>query len=234
VGHPGTRVAMTESVAVAIPAYDAGSSVADVVRRALALIPNVLVVDDGSRDETCREASDAGAEVISHRRNLGKGAALRLAFSELFGRGFKAVVTVDADGQHLPEEIPKLIARWGQGGDLVMGTRDHLYAEMSRARRASNTLSSRAISFFAGVDLRDCQTGFRLYTRELIEKTGFPEPRFEAESAVIVRAARRGMSILAVPVRLGFADGLSTSHYRPVIDSLRIAAAVARARFVRS
>ncbi len=230
-GHPGTRAAMTDSVAVAIPAYDAGKSVADVVRRTLALIPNVLVVDDGSEDETRREASNAGAEVIFHRQNLGKGAALQLAFSELFGRGFEAVVTVDADGQHLPEEIPKLIERWGQGGDLIMGTRDHLYADMSRVRRTSNTLSSRAISFFAGVNLRDCQTGFRLYTRELIEKTGFPEPRFEAESAVIVRAARRGLPILAVPVRLEFADGLSTSHYRPVIDSLRIAAAVARARF---
>ena len=230
-GHPGARAAMTDAVAVAIPAYDAGKSVADVVRRTLALIPNVLVVDDGSEDDTRREATDAGAEVISHRQNLGKGAALRLAFSELFGRGFEAVVTVDADGQHLPEEIPKLIERWGEGGDLIMGTRDHLYADMSRVRRASNTLSSRAISFFAGVNLRDCQTGFRLYTRELIEKTCFPEQRFEAESAVIVRAARRGLPILAVPVRLGFADGLSTSHYRPVVDSLRIAAAVARARF---
>jgi len=230
-GHPGARVAMGDSVAVAIPAYDAGTSVADVVRRTLALIPNVLVVDDGSRDDTGRVASGAGAEVISNQKNLGKGAALQLAFSELFGRGFEAVVTVDADGQHLPEEIPALIGCWGQGGDLIMGTRDHLYADMSPVRRASNTLSSRAISYFAGVNLRDCQTGFRLYTRKLIEKTGFPEPRFEAESAVIVRAARRGLPILAVPVRLGFADGLSTSHYRPVIDSLRIAAAVARARF---
>lgn len=222
---------MTESVAVAIPAYDAGSSVADVVQRALALTPNVLVVDDGSRDDTRREASGAGAGVVFHQQNLGKGAALRYAFTELFGSGFEAVVTVDADGQHLPEEIPKLIGRWSEGGDLVMGTRDHLYAEMSRVRRASNTLSSRAISFFAGVDLRDCQTGFRLYTRELIDKTGFPEPRFEAESAVIVRAARQGLRILSVPVGLGFADGLSTSHYRPVADSLRIAAAVARASF---
>ena len=222
---------MIESVAVAIPAYDAGSSVADVVQRALTVVPNVLVVDDGSRDDTGRVASRAGAEVISHSQNLGKGAALRMAFSVLFGRGFEAVVTVDADGQHLPEEIPKLIERWGQGGDLVMGARDHLYSEMSRVRRASNTLSSRAISFIAGVDLRDCQTGFRLYTRRLFETTGFPEPRFEAESAVIVRAARRGLPILTVPVRLGFADGLSTSHYRPVIDSLRIASAVARARY---
>jgi len=224
---------MTDSIAVAIPAYDAGPSVADVVRRTLSFVPDVLVVDDGSRDKTRREATDAGAEVIFHERNFGKGAALRLAFSQLFARGFDAVVTVDADGQHLPEEIPKLIEGWGQGGDLVMGTRDHLYADMSRVRRASNTLSSRAISFFAGVSLRDCQTGFRLYTKRLIDNTGFPEPRFEAESAVIVRAARRGFEITAVPINLGFADGLSTSHYRPVIDSLRIAAAVARARFER-
>lgn len=233
-GHPGASVTMLDSVAIAIPAYDAGSTVAEVVRRTFALLPNVLVVDDGSRDETRREAAAAGAEVIFNNQNLGKGAALRSAFSVLFGRGFEAVVTVDADGQHLPEEIPKLIEGWDEGGDLVMGTRDHLYGEMNRVRRASNTLSSRAISFFAGVELRDCQTGFRLYTRDLIEKTGFPEPRFEAESAVIVRAARQGLPILAVPVRLGFADGLSISHYRPVVDSLRIAAAVARARFWHS
>lgn len=233
-GHPGASVTMLDSVAVAIPAYDAGSTVAEVVRRTFALLPNVLVVDDGSRDETRREASAAGAEVIFNSQNLGKGAALRSAFAVLFGRGFEAVVTVDADGQHLPEEIPKLIRGWDDGGDLVMGTRDHLYGEMNRVRRASNTLSSRAISFFAGVELRDCQTGFRLYTRGLIEKTGFPEPRFEAESAVIVRAARQGLPILAVPVRLGFADGLSTSHYRPIVDSLRIAVAVARARFWHS
>jgi glycosyltransferase involved in cell wall biosynthesis len=229
-GHPRTRVATTDAVAVAIPAYNAGASVAGVVRRTLACIPNVLVVDDGSQDLTGREAADAGARVMAHPKNLGKGAALRSAFTELFDSGFAAVVTVDADGQHLPEEIPKLVECWLQGGELVMGTRDHLYAEMSHLRRASNALSSRAISFFAGVKLKDCQTGFRLYTRELIEKTGFPEPRFEAESAVIVRAARQGLPIMVVPVQLGFADGLSTSHYRPVVDSLRIAAAVARAR----
>ena len=230
-GHPGTRGAMNSSLAVTIPAYDAAESVSEVVRRTLALIPNVLVIDDGSRDGTALKASEAGAEVLSHPRNLGKGAALRSAFCELFGRGFEAVVTVDADGQHLPEEIPKLVERWGQGGDLILGTRDHLYGDMSGIRRTSNALSSRAISFCAGVNIRDCQTGFRLYTRELIAKTGFPEQRFEAESAVIVRAARRGLPILTVPVRLGFVDGLATSHYRPVADSLRIAAAVARARF---
>jgi hypothetical protein len=82
----------------------------------------------------------------------------------------------------------------------------------------------------AGANLPDCQTGFRLYTRNLIEVTGFPEPRFEAESAVIVRAARSGFHLVGVPVRLDKADGRATSHYRPVVDSMRIAGAVVMAR----
>ena len=140
------------------------------------------------------------------------------------------MVTLDADGQHLPEEIPILLQAAGSGAELIIGSREHLFRQMSRLRSASNRLSSRVISTVAGLDLADVQSGFRLYTRNLVETVGFPESGFEAESAVIVRAARRGLRIVAIPVRLGFADGRTTSHYRPVIDSLRIAGAVARAK----
>lgn len=227
-----TEMSTDRSLAIVVPAYQAEASVGGVVRRCLEQLPRVLVVDDGSDDDTADEARRAGAEVLCHPVNRGKGDALETAFNELFGRGISAVVTVDADGQHLPEEIPKLLAAAGQA-DLVLGTRDHLYEQMSSVRRASNRLSSRAISLVAGQPLADIQTGFRLYSRELIETVGFPEPRFEAESAVVVRAARNGFRILGVPVKLGFADGRTTSHYRPLIDSLRIAGAVTRARFER-
>lgn len=216
--------------AAVIPAYDAASSVADVVRRTVAILPDVLVVDDGSHDQTAETARGAGAEVLRHPRNRGKGAALATAFATLLPRGVSAVVTLDADGQHLPEEIPKLLAAAAEA-DLVLGTRDHLFGEMGGLRRASNRLSSWAISSVAGRRLADVQTGFRLYSRRLLEATGFPEARFEAESAVIVRAGRLGLRIVTVPVRLGFADGRTTSHYRPLRDSVRIAAAVARARW---
>jgi len=229
-GGAGAPASAAGAVAVAIPAYQAAASVGAVARRALGVLPHVLVVDDGSADDTAGAARRAGAEVLSLPVNRGKGNALRTAFGELFGRGFDVVVTVDADGQHLPEEIPVLLAA-AAGADLVLGTRERLFAEMSRVRRLSNRLSSRAISLLAGQPLGDVQTGFRLYRRRLIDAVGFPEPRFEAESAVVVRAARRGFRVAAVPVRLGFADGRTTSHYRPVVDSLRIAAAVARARF---
>lgn len=219
-----------DGVAAAIPAYQAEASVADVVRRTRALFEHVLVVDDGSDDATGPAAAASGARVLRHPRNLGKGRALRTAFSDLFARGFAAVVTLDADGQHVPEEIPRLLEVLGTGADLVIGSRDHLFARMHPARRASNRWSSRAISCFAGRPFADVQSGFRVYTRGLVDRTGFPEPRFEAESAVVVRAARLGLRVVCVPVELGFADGRTTSHYRPVIDSLRIARAVVRAR----
>jgi hypothetical protein len=144
-------------------------------------------------------------------------------------RGFDGVITLDADGQHLPEEIPRLL-ELAPDADLVLGTRAHLFAEMTSLRRLSNRLSSSAISFAAGRSISDVQTGFRYYSRTLIERLGLPTGRFEAESALVVRAVRCELRVRTTPVRLGFADGMTTSHYRPVIDSVRIAAAVIGAR----
>ena len=156
---------------------------------------------------------------------------MKTAFDHLFASGYGAVVTIDADGQHPPEELTKLLKPWSDGADLVLGTRAHLFGAMGRVRRASNGTSSWLISHVAGTNLPDCQTGFRLYTRRLIDATGFPEPHFEAESAVLVRAVRHGFRVAGVPVRLDEPDGRATSHYRPIVDSLRIAGAVTRARF---
>jgi glycosyltransferase involved in cell wall biosynthesis len=217
-------------LAAAIPAFQAEPSVGDVVRRTRLIVPEVLVIDDGSLDGTAEVAREAGAVVMSLMPNRGKGMALKTAFRVLFDRGFDAVITLDADGQHLPEEIPRLLEAGETGADLVLGTRDHLFAEMGWLRRISNRLSSKAISLAAGQPLTDVQTGFRLYTKRAVEVTGFPGARFEAESAVVVRAARAGLKIATVPIRLGFADGRTTSHFRPLLDSLRIAGAVIRAR----
>ena len=222
------------ALAAVIPAYQAERCVGDVVRRATRVVDHVLVIDDGSTDDTSRVAGACGARVIRHEQNRGKGRALQTGFEDLFSRGFEHVVTLDADGQHLPEEIGALIPPLKAGADMVVGSRTHLFPKMHVVRRTSNRCSSRLISWVAGTDLGDIQSGFRIYTRRLLDATGFPEPRFEAESAVVVRAVRMGFQIAAVPVRLGFPDGRATSHYRPIVDSLRIAAAVSRARFEKT
>jgi glycosyltransferase involved in cell wall biosynthesis len=219
-----------EQIAALIPAFQAAPWIAGVVERTRAQLATVLVVDDGSLDATGQRAALAGAEVLRHERNAGKGAALRTGFRELLERGFDAVVTLDADGQHLPEQIPRLLEARRGGADLVLGSRAHLFSEMSPLRRTSNRLSSRAISFAAGVRFDDVQTGFRLYGSSLLRQVPIRGDRFDAESSIVVAAARAGFRLADVPIDLARADGRSTSHYRPLVDSLRIARAVVRAR----
>ena len=216
-------------IAAAIPAYQAGRSVGEVVRGAFEYVERVLVVDDGSDDGTADSARAAGAEVLVHERNRGKGAALASAFDQLFGEGYEWVATLDADGQHLPSELPRLFGARAEA-DLVLGLRMSAFARMAPVRRIANQTSSRLISLAAGRELADVQTGFRLYSARLIDALGFDETGFEAESAVVVRAARQGFRIAMTPIELGFADGRCTSHYRPLRDSVRIARAVTRAR----
>jgi glycosyltransferase involved in cell wall biosynthesis len=219
------------SAAAAIPAYEAAPTVGEVIRGCLEHVEDVLVVDDGSHDETAAAAAAAGARVVRHAHNQGKGRALRTAFDDLFGRGHEHVATLDADGQHLTEELPRLLdcARVS-GAELVIGSRRAQFVEMHPLRRASNRVSTALIAAAAGALLTDVQSGFRVYARRLVMAVGFPEPGFEAESAVVVRAVRCGFRVREVQVRVGVADGRTTSHYRALADSARIAVAVTRAR----
>lgn len=222
---PGSRAAL-------IPAFQAAPWIAAVVEGTSAVLELVVVVDDGSDDGTGELARGAGARVFTHPRNRGKGWALGTGFRELLAAGVSEIVTLDADGQHLPGEIPRLVeARRRTSADLVIGTRSHLFGAMSRLRRTSNRLSSWAISILAGAAQSDIQSGFRLYTRRLVEELGLPRGRFEFESAIVVRAVRTGLQVVGVPVELAYADGRGASHYRPVVDSLRIAKAVVEARW---
>ncbi|MEO8217858.1 MAG: glycosyltransferase family 2 protein [Acidobacteriota bacterium] len=225
---------MTERIVVAIPALNAEATIGGIVRACLQHLPDVIVIDDGSSDGTGVEAREAGADVIRHPRNRGKGAALKTAFQLALDRGFDAVVTLDADGQHLADEIPKFVALWKEtGAHLIIGSRRHLFDQMVRRRRGANLFSAWTISIASGTRISDSQSGYRLYSSDLLRKTHILANGFDAESEVIVRAGRDGSAIISMPIGLGFVDGVQTSHYRPLSDTLRIAWRVMRTRLRR-
>lgn len=215
-----------------IPALNAEQTIGDVVRKAREQIQDVIVVDDGCSDRTADVARAEGATVLRHEVNRGKGASLKSGFAYAREHGYDAVITLDADGQHLPSEIPKIIKAWEEtGADLVIGGRAHLFDHMLPRRRMANRFSAWAIARAAGTRVSDSQSGFRLYTARLIREIELHTDGFDMESEVIIRAGVRKMRIVVTPVDLGFIDGLSTSHYRPLGDTLRIAWTGIRARF---
>jgi glycosyltransferase involved in cell wall biosynthesis len=225
---------MRPPVVAIIPALNAARTIGAVVRDSLGHVDQVLVIDDGSTDATGANATEAGATVIRHAKNRGKGAALKTGFQWASSRGYDGVVTLDADGQHLAAEIPKFLAsRVATQADLIIGERSRLFPQMVRRRRMANRFSAWTISKVSGVHIRDSQSGFRLYSSELLRRIRPHSNGFDMESEVIVRAGRAGLKVVSIPIELGFVDGLSTSHYRPMKDTLLIAWTLARTLVLR-
>lgn len=217
---------MGDIVAV-IPAYNASRTIAAVVRKARLHLPRVVVVDDGSTDDTAEQARLAGAQVFSHPRNRGKGAALRTAFAELAPTEVDAVVTLDADGQHDADDIPRLVESFrAAGADLIIGSRWQDFSGMSSMRRFGNRFSSAALSFFAGVRIPDSQSGFRLYAMPFLRSARLKGEAYELEMEAILAASAQGRKLRTVPISLLVADGRALSHFRPVMDTYRICACV--------
>jgi glycosyltransferase involved in cell wall biosynthesis len=220
---------MSERVIALIPALNAEGSIGGVIRAALPHVAKVLVIDDGSSDRTGEVAQKAGAMVLRHEVNRGKGAALKTGFRWVVENGLDGVITLDADGQHLPEEIPKFVACHRESkADLIIGGRARLFGGMLPRRRLANEFSAWTISFAAGVKVTDSQSGFRFYSMPLLRNVQLRTDGFDMESEVIVRAGRHGFKIVTIPIDLGFIDGQSTSYYRPLKDTLRIAWTVFR------
>jgi glycosyltransferase involved in cell wall biosynthesis len=206
------------TIVALIPGYNEGPRIADVVRGAVAHLP-VLVVDDGSRDDTATQARQAGATVIEQRPNQGKGAALRAGFRRALVDGADAVLTLDADGQHDPAEIPAFLAAWAADPrpDLVIGRRN--FRAMPPIRRLSNVVGGRAFSWAVRQPIPDNQSGYRLVSRRIMEATlASDEHGFEFEVEVITTCIRMGGTIAWIPIRTIYAG--EPSHIRPV-DHLR-------------
>jgi glycosyltransferase involved in cell wall biosynthesis len=211
-----------------IPGYNEAPRIGAVVQAAIRHLP-VLVVDDGSSDGTAEAARAAGAMVVEQRPNQGKGAALRAGFRRALDDGADAILTLDADGQHDPAEIPSFLARWAADPrpDLVVGRRD--FRAMPLIRRLSNVIGGRAFSWAVGRDVPDNQSGYRLVSRPLAEATlASAEHGFAFEVEQITTCIRMGGTIAWVPIRTIYAG--APSHIQPLVHLREFVRIVRQAR----
>lgn len=217
-----------QHVVVLVPAFQEGPRIAVVVEGARRHLP-VVVVDDGSTDDTAAQAEAAGATVLRQVPNAGKGAALRAGFAHALDHGADAVVTLDGDGQHDPDEIPAFLAAFmASGSDLVIGRRD--FASMPIVRRISNTVGRMVVSVAVGRDIPDNQSGYRLIGRGLMTALlDSQEAGFAFEVEMIARCLALGLKLEWVPIRTIYAG--EPSHIQPwahVTSFLRVARAARR------
>ena len=208
------------TVAAVIPAYFEEKHVADVVRRTLAVLDHVLVVDDGSTDATATRAREAGGEVIVHPQNVGKGESIKTGLRHWLARDFVYALVLDADGQHLPEEITRFIeAASMTRAELLLGTRMHDVSEMPLVRRLTNRYMSNKISRLCGQPIPDTQCGFRMIHRGLIPDLLGGAERFDYETEMLILASRKGCRVESVPITTVYSDEVSSIH--PVRDTIR-------------
>jgi glycosyltransferase involved in cell wall biosynthesis len=206
-----------------VPAYNEAKRIAPVVRHLVALGLPVLVVDDGSRDETARVARDAGADVL-RRANGGKGTAIIAGCRRAVELGYRRILLLDGDGQHDPAEAPRLIAAARRGADLVIGKRMLDIGRQPLYRRCFNRLSSLLVTLAAGQQIRDSQSGYRVCDPRLLLSLPLRGHKYDLETEMCILAARAGRRVVEVPIRVIYNDKVSGVH--PVYDTLRFFRAV--------
>lgn len=223
---------MNKPVAAAvIPAYNEEKHIGDVVLRTRQQLEKVLVVDDGSADKTADTAREAGAEVIVHAQNQGKGETIKTGLRHWLGtasssageleRPVDFVIILDADGQHRPEEIERFVAAALSADEpkLILGNRMNDISSMPFVRRFVNRWMSDQISALCGQRIPDTQCGYRLIHRQLIPELLGGAARFDYETEMLIIASRKGFRIGSVPISTVYSDEVSSIH--PVRDTFR-------------
>lgn len=208
---------------ILIPSFNAEKTVAAVASECLNVGVPVVVLDDGSTDETASVAATLPVVVLKHDHNMGKGRALRTGFAWALQQGFEAVITLDADGQHDVSAVSHLYetAR-DKGVDLLIASRRAQFEKMSGLRAFWNRFGVWCIRKRTGFEITDSQSGFRYYSSALLNSVNLVADGYDLEMEVLIKAWKNGFMIASLPVPARVADGRSTSHFRPVRDTWNI------------
>jgi glycosyltransferase involved in cell wall biosynthesis len=218
-------------IVAVIPALDEVATIAAIARRARAQVDAVIVVDDGSCDGTADALARVDATVVRHTRTLGKGASLADGIALALEDGADAVVTLDADGQHEPAEIPRLVRAWeAHPGDVIVGARLRNAERAPRLRKAANRAADFMIGWAAGQRIDDTQSGFRLYPAALLRRVRMPATAgrgFVFESEMLINASRAGARVRSIAIDSIYHGDARPSHFRPVADIVKISGMLA-------
>lgn len=229
---PRTRATSTPTIPVVIPAYNEATTIRDVVERTLVQAETVIVVDDGSTDGTSSQLRDLPIVLIVNERNEGKAASIWRGAEEALRRGAGGIVTIDGDGQHDPEDLPRMFrAAALRPSAIIVGARLHARKAIPLERYLANRLANFWIAWAAGRPIEDSQSGFRYYPAAVFEALDVRHDRassFVFESEVLIAAARSGIELAFVPVSVRYGNAARPSHLHPVFDIGRIAAMLAR------
>ena len=210
-----------------IPAFNAGNQISGVIQKSLNYVDRVLVCDDGSTDDTFKNAKLAGAFVLKHEKNLGKGAALKTLFKKAKELNADIVITIDGDGQFLPEEMIRLMEPIQNNNfDLVIGNRFLDKQEMPGYRKAGNKILDRFTKLAANLPFEDTQSGFRSYSKIAIEKISFSSNGFGVDSEILIDAVNKNLKITEKYVTVIYNTGEKTSTKNPVSHSVGVLASI--------
>lgn len=228
--HAGHSMRLdADNVAVVIPALNEALRIRGVVESALAHCANVIVIDDGSQDGTAERIADLPVTVLRHAQRLGKGASLRDGFAEALRRGFRGVVTMDGDGQHAADDIPRLLDAGNRyPGYIVIGARLRKRALQPTYRRMANHFGDWGIAWGTGYQIADTQSGQRLYPAAVAALGDVPGEDFVFEAQILISAARLlGTRCVSIPIESRYQCGDSdeqfrASHFKPLRDFGRI------------
>jgi glycosyltransferase involved in cell wall biosynthesis len=224
-----TPILDRNNVVVLVPALNEALRIRDVVTGALAHCANVMVVDDGSDDDTCARIADLPVIVLRHPQRMGKGASLRDGFAEALRRGFQAVLTMDGDGQHAADDIPRLLDAGNRHpGAVIIGARLRKRSQQPLYRRLANEFGDWGIAWGTGYQIADSQSGQRLYPAAVAALDDVPGENFVFEAQILISAARRlGTRCVSVPIESRYksvhsAEEFRASHFKPFRDFSRI------------
>lgn len=226
-----------KDIAVVIPAYREKATIRDVTMRALKQAEFVIVVDDGSDDQTADQLTGLDVTVIRNEQNGGKAKALNDGIGHAIDSGAQAIVTLDADGQHQPEDIPRLVEAAKTYPDrIIIGSRMKNRDAAPSIRLKANKFANFWVSWAAGLPISDTQSGFRLYPARLFDDIKIETSKrksFVFESEILIEACRRGYKVVSVPIEAIYPEVARPSHFRPVYDIAQITFMVAGKLFMR-